>query len=287
MIYYDPTGHFNIFSGSDWKGLANNAKEVTIGVADGTMRFVSGGTYQTVGNFANDVQWAYNNNEYLASGTSSYIFETASSIKQNVVNAGNDIRWAYNNRDLVAETVNENVQQFKADVKWAMDNRSIVAEATNEMATQAINDFNSKSLREKTAIITDATLNVASFIGVPETAATKLTQLTKVDKLADAMNLIDKLYDAGTGMKRLDNALDATKVMSHLTGKSTKTRNRAIDAVIEEDFSSLNLSHKPVYNKFSSSGVTRPGEGIQFGRNSFMNCSTLRDTLIHEELHNR
>lgn len=230
MIYYDPTGHFNIFSGSDWKGFANNAKEVTIGVADGTIRFVSQGTYQSVGNFTDDIKWAYNNNEYLADGTYSYFSETASGIKQNVVNAGNDIRWAYNNRDLVAEMVNEEVQQFKSDVKWAMDNKDLVAQTTNEMATYAINDFNSKSLREKTAIITDGTLNVASFIGVPETAITKVAQIQKLDKLYDAVNLMNKmddLYDAGMGMKRLDGFADtitALKKSDSLVEASTGIR---------------------------------------------------------------
>ncbi|NLP45408.1 MAG: RHS repeat-associated core domain-containing protein, partial [Peptococcaceae bacterium] len=34
IMYYDPTGHFSIFSGDDWRKLARNIKEVTIGITD-------------------------------------------------------------------------------------------------------------------------------------------------------------------------------------------------------------------------------------------------------------
>ncbi len=85
MIYYDPTGSFNILSGEDWKKLANDVKEVTIGIADGTMRYVSGGTYQTVDDFTDDVKWACNNSEYLGAGATDYFKETASNVKQTVV----------------------------------------------------------------------------------------------------------------------------------------------------------------------------------------------------------
>jgi|GEM_PF-3100290 len=83
------------------------------------------------------------------------------------------------------------------------------------MATHAINEFNSKSLREKTAMITDVTLNVASFVGVPETAITKVAQIQKLDKLHDAVNLVNKmddLYDAGMSMKRIDRFSDTLSV---------------------------------------------------------------------------
>ncbi|WP_052306581.1 HYD1 signature containing ADP-ribosyltransferase family protein [Acetivibrio clariflavus] len=244
LIYYDPTGHFNIFSCEDWRKFARNAKEVGIGIADGTMRYISGNTYQNVGDFVNDVKWAYNNKKYLASGTASYITETASSIKQGSTNFVNDVKWAYNNRDIVAETIIESVQQFKSDVKWAIDNRNIVAQTTTEMATQAINEFKSKSLREKTAIATDFTLNFLSLVGAPEAAATKLAQIRKVDKLTDAINLMDKLYDAGAGMKRLDRVTDtitALRRTDRLVEASTGIR--FIDNI--DDFGKVGIPELP------------------------------------------
>jgi RHS repeat-associated protein len=233
IMYYDPTGHFSIFSGDDWRKLARNIKEVTIGITDGTMRFISGNAYQSVGSFVGDVRWAFNNREYLTDGTITYFSETASNIKQGIVGFVSDVKWAYKNRDIVAETINESIQQYKADVKWAIDNRDIVAETTKDMAKQAVHYFNNKSMREKIAIITDVTLNIASFIGVPEAAAAKLTQLKKVDKLVDTVNLVDKLYDAGAGMRRLDNVLDATNMIDDLynAGRGMKQLDRVADTV--------------------------------------------------------
>jgi hypothetical protein len=75
--------------------------------------------------------------------------------------------------------------------------------------------------------------------------------------------------------------------LSHVTGKGARVRNRAIDAIIEEDFPHLELTHKPQYNPFMTSGIAVQGTGTQIGRNQFSTRADLRDTIIHEELHHR
>lgn len=37
-------------------------------------------------------------------------------------------------------------------------------------------------------------------------------------------------------------------------------RNKAIDAIINEDLPILNLTFKPQYNPFTTTGVMKPGE---------------------------
>jgi|GEM_PF-554246 len=282
LIYYDPTGHFDVFCGEDWMKLARDAKEVTSGIADGTMRFASGGTYQSVGDFANDVQWAFNNSEYLADGATSYVSETASDFKQNAVNFANDVKWAYNNRDIVAETVNEEVQQFKSDVQWAMDNKDIVAETTNEMATHAINEFNSKSLREKTAMITDVTLNVASFVGVPETAITKVAQIQKLDKLYDAVNLVNKmddLYDAGMSMKRIDGFSDTLSVFKK-SDRYVEASSGIKFADNIDDFGKVGIREIPKNPRQKNFlEVTRSGNNVDASTNIMMRIEASSDHI--------
>jgi hypothetical protein len=75
--------------------------------------------------------------------------------------------------------------------------------------------------------------------------------------------------------------------LSHVTGKAAVSRNRAIDAVIKEDFGGLNLTHKPQYSPFISQGVAMEGAGTHIGKNMFSSRAALRDTIVHEELHHR
>jgi hypothetical protein len=75
--------------------------------------------------------------------------------------------------------------------------------------------------------------------------------------------------------------------LSHVTGKAAAARNRAIDAVITEDFANLNLTYKPQYSPFITQGVAKENTGTQIGKNMFSSRADLRDTVIHEELHHR
>lgn len=75
--------------------------------------------------------------------------------------------------------------------------------------------------------------------------------------------------------------------LSHVTGRGAAARNRAIDAIIKEDFPDINFTYKPEYSPFISQGVAQEGAGTQIGKNMFSSRNDLRDTIIHEELHQR
>lgn len=75
--------------------------------------------------------------------------------------------------------------------------------------------------------------------------------------------------------------------LSPYNGKGARARNRAIEAVIAEDFPDLQLTHTPKYNPFIRTGVAKPSTGTQFGKASFGSRAVLRDVLVHEELHHR
>jgi hypothetical protein len=78
-----------------------------------------------------------------------------------------------------------------------------------------------------------------------------------------------------------------TSDLRHVTGRTAQNRNRAIDAIIKEDFPNLRLSHKPEYDPFIRTGMAKMGEGTRLGKNSFGSRYDLRDVIIHEELHHR
>ncbi|MFF4349981.1 DUF6531 domain-containing protein [Streptomyces sp. NPDC001530] len=84
-----------------------------------------------------------------------------------------------------------------------------------------------------------------------------------------------------------DGTSSWTADLSHATGKTTTARNRAIDALIAEDFPNLRLSYTPRYNPWGRHGVAKYGEGTQFGPRSFKSRDSLRQSLVHEELHHR
>lgn len=78
-----------------------------------------------------------------------------------------------------------------------------------------------------------------------------------------------------------------TSDLSHVTGKTAMARNRAISAVINEDLKSLRLTHQPQYSPFMRSGIAARDLGTQIGKNRFFSRSSLRDVIVHEELHHR
>ena len=78
-----------------------------------------------------------------------------------------------------------------------------------------------------------------------------------------------------------------TSDLSHVTGKGAKARNRAIEAILKEDFPDLKLTYKPKYSPFIRTGIAQKDMGTQIGKNMFSSREDLRDTIIHEELHHR
>jgi hypothetical protein len=78
-----------------------------------------------------------------------------------------------------------------------------------------------------------------------------------------------------------------TRDLGNATGRGAAARNRAIDVVLEQDFPNLNFTHKPQYSPHIRTGVAEQGAGTQIGKNAFSSRNTLRDVIIHEELHHR
>ncbi|WP_266157646.1 LysM peptidoglycan-binding domain-containing protein [Dyella silvatica] len=75
--------------------------------------------------------------------------------------------------------------------------------------------------------------------------------------------------------------------LGHVTGKSAQARNQAISAIIKEDFPSLNLSYQPQYSPFIRTGIAQEGGGTQIGKANFSSRESLRNVIVHEELHHR
>ncbi|MFD3761065.1 RHS repeat-associated core domain-containing protein [Streptomyces sp. NPDC058622] len=78
-----------------------------------------------------------------------------------------------------------------------------------------------------------------------------------------------------------------TDDLSHVTGKTAQSRNRAIDSLIKEDLQGINFTHKAQYSPFMNTGMAYPGKGTQIGWKRFHSRGLLRNTLVHEELHHR
>lgn len=78
-----------------------------------------------------------------------------------------------------------------------------------------------------------------------------------------------------------------TSDLSYVTGKAAKARQKAIEAIIKEDFPNLKLTYKPAYSPFIRTGVAQKFTGTQIGKRMFVSRKALRDTIIHEELHHR
>ncbi|NHZ93855.1 hypothetical protein F2P45_33380 [Massilia sp. CCM 8733] len=75
--------------------------------------------------------------------------------------------------------------------------------------------------------------------------------------------------------------------LGHVTGKGAVVRNRAIDSIVKEDFPNLNLTYTPEYNPFLRTGIAQEGAGTQIGKTNFSSRDSLRDVIVHEELHHR
>ena len=75
--------------------------------------------------------------------------------------------------------------------------------------------------------------------------------------------------------------------LSHVTGKGAAARNRAIQAIIKEDFPNLQLTETPEYSPFINHGVAQEGAGTQIGKMNFSSREALRRVIVHEELHHR
>lgn len=78
-----------------------------------------------------------------------------------------------------------------------------------------------------------------------------------------------------------------TSDISHVTGKTAKSRNRAIDAMIRRDFPDLKLTHKPQYSPWVNTGIAKNGLGTHIGHKRFSSSIDLRNSIVHEELHHR
>ncbi len=55
--------------------------------------------------------------------------------------------------------------------------------------------------------------------------------------------------------------------LSYITGKTGKRRNRAIDAIIAEDFPNLKLAYRPQYSPYVNYGMVKRGVGTHPGEN--------------------
>ncbi|MGW1278899.1 RHS repeat-associated core domain-containing protein [Streptomyces tsukubensis] len=75
--------------------------------------------------------------------------------------------------------------------------------------------------------------------------------------------------------------------ISHVTGKTARARNRAISAIIREDFTSLRFTNTPQYSPWVNTGIANVNGGIHVGKKRFSSRNDLRLTLVHEELHQR
>ncbi|MFF1692264.1 RHS repeat-associated core domain-containing protein [Streptomyces sp. NPDC058257] len=78
-----------------------------------------------------------------------------------------------------------------------------------------------------------------------------------------------------------------TSDISHVTGKTAKSRNRAIDTMIRRDFPDLKLTHKPQYSPWVNTGIAKDGLGTHIGYKRFSSSIDLRNSIVHEELRHR
>jgi len=80
--------------------------------------------------------------------------------------------------------------------------------------------------------------------------------------------------------------------LSPYTGSRVQNGNRAISAILKEDFPNLDLTYQPQFSPYAETGVTGyapyyDNPGVQIGYKSLESRDALRDTIVHEELHNR
>lgn len=63
--------------------------------------------------------------------------------------------------------------------------------------------------------------------------------------------------------------------LSNVTGRGARARNRAIQAVIKEDFPNLKLTYKPEYSPYIRTGIAQKNTGTQIGKNMFSSRANL------------
>ncbi|MFF3497944.1 hypothetical protein [Streptomyces sp. NPDC003247] len=78
-----------------------------------------------------------------------------------------------------------------------------------------------------------------------------------------------------------------TSDLSHVTGRTARARNRAIEVAMREWLPGLKFTHKPQYSPWVNSGIAKPDAGTHIGWKPFVNRYELTKTLVHEELHHR
>lgn len=154
------------------------------------------------------------------------------------------------------------------------------------------------------AIKVFAQLNNARKLAIASATAGELTErLGEIEKLATEAGLgedsvrravqqalEDHSDESVRELVRIQMAGGAspwTEDLSHVTGKTARSRNAAIDALVKEDLSDLALTHHPAYSPFAELGVASEGKGTQIGKRNFSSRNKLRRAIVHEELHHR
>ncbi len=128
--------------------------------------------------------------------------------------------------------------------------------------------------------VTEGLSNAGSFgLGKVFSAVKRGIQGRKNRVPGGSQNVIDEMPSG--------NPQFYTEDLSHVTGKAAKTRQKAIEAILKEDFPDLRLTFKPEYSPFIRTGVAMRNTGTQIGKKMFVSRAELRDVIIHEELHHR
>lgn len=73
-----------------------------------------------------------------------------------------------------------------------------------------------------------------------------------IDRLKDGF-WTDQVIEEMPSNRQQSYAAD----LSYVTGKAAKARQRAIEAILKEDFPDLNLSYKPEYSPFIRTGIAK------------------------------
>ncbi|MEV8554723.1 RHS repeat-associated core domain-containing protein [Streptomyces glaucescens] len=149
-------------------------------------------------------------------------------------------------------------------------------------ATDAYEEFvDSKGINTDSSLYSDTQDRLDAYSWAWGGVATLSTKLLKTGVKKSDVPLSDVEEKAGGNTFRSDADLRGA------TGKTSTSRNRAIQAIIAEDFPDLRFTHQPVYSPWVSTGIAKPNAGTHIGAESFVSRAELRDSLVHEELHHR
>ncbi|WP_252243962.1 MULTISPECIES: hypothetical protein [unclassified Clostridium] len=103
----------------------------------------------------------------------------------------------------------------------------------------------------------------------------------------EELNRLKNTNGTGKAIESAGGTNTFVEDISHITGKTAMQRNKAINSIINEDLSNIDFRKKPQYSPFSQTGIAQEGSGTHIGKKSFSSRTQLRDTIIHEELHQR